>query len=241
MHHMPVKNYTDPEIVRVVKESVKIPVIAKTMAPWENCEEVSKKLETRGADAIATLGHIRLRALDIDPEEEKIVLQPIIQGISGSVFGPIGLASVARTAKTVKIPISGVTGIMSWRGIVKNILAGATTVQVCTVLYQDGYSCIGKMLDGLEDFMKRKGYKSILDFRGKILEDLVPPFAIPYAPPIETLVDEDICIGCGDCHKVCFYSAITMKDKVANVDRTKCDGCGLCISICPVQAISMKV
>jgi len=240
MHHMPVKNYTDSEVLRVVKESVKVPVIGKTMAPWEDCEDISKKLEAAGADAIATLGHIRLRALDIDAEEEKIVLQPTIQGLSGSVFGPNGLALVARTAKTVKIPISGVTGVMSWRGVVKNILAGATTVQVCTVLYQDGYEAIGKMLEGLENFMKQKGYKSILDFRGKILKDLISPISMPDEPSIKASVDEDVCNGCGDCHKVCFYSAIDMKDEVANIDMRKCDGCGLCVSICPVQAISMR-
>ncbi len=240
MHHMPINNYTDPEIVRAVKESVKVPVIGKTMAPWENCEEISKKLEAAGADAIATLGHVRLRGLDIDPEEEKIVLQPVLQGVSGPLFGPMGLALVARTAKAVKIPISGVTGVMSWRGIVKNILAGATTVQVCTVLYQDGYGCIGKMLDGLEDFMKRKGYESIHHFRGKILKDLVSPIEIPDEPPIRTSVDADVCNGCGDCREVCFYTAIDIKDKMANIDMTKCAGCGLCVSICPVQAISIR-
>jgi dihydroorotate dehydrogenase (fumarate) len=240
MHHMPVSNYTDPEVLRAVKESVKIPVIGKTMAPWENAVEVAKKLEAAGADAIATLGHIRLRGLEIDPEEEKIPLQPMIQGISGSVFGSIGLALVAQTAMTVKIPISGVTGVMSWHGVVKNILAGATTVQVCTVLYQDGYGAIRKMLKGLEGFMKRKGYKSIHDFRGKILKDLVSPLAIPDEPPIKAFIDKEVCIGCKSCHEVCFYSAIEMKKKLAEIDVIKCDGCGLCVSICPVTAIAMK-
>jgi len=240
MHHMPVNNYTDPEVLKAVKESVKIPVIGKTMAPWENAVDTAKKLEAAGASAIATLGHIRLRGLEIHPEEEKIILQPQYQGISGSVFGPIGLALVAQTAMTVKIPVSGVSGVASWRGVVKNILAGATTVQVCTVLYQEGYGVIGEMLKGLESFMKRKGYKSIHDFRGKILKDLVSPIAIPDEPPIKAKVDEKECIGCKQCSKVCFYSAIQMKKDLAKIDTATCDGCGLCVSICPAEAISMK-
>lgn len=239
MHHMPVDNYTDPEIVAAVKGSVRVPVIGKTMAPWESCEEISKKLEAAGADAIATLGHIRLRGLDIDPEEEKIVLQPVLQGVSGPAFGPMGLALVARTAKSVEIPISGVTGVMSWRGVVKNILAGATTVQVCTILYQEGYGSIRKMLDGLEEFMRRKGYKSIDAFRGKILEDIVSPAEIPDEPPFKNSVDAELCTGCGDCREVCFYSAVSMEDKLANIDLAKCEGCGVCVSICPVGAISI--
>jgi dihydroorotate dehydrogenase/NAD-dependent dihydropyrimidine dehydrogenase PreA subunit len=240
MHHMPVSNYTDPEVMRTVKQSVKIPVIGKTMAPWENTVEIAKKLEAAGADAIATMGHVRLRGIEIDPEEEKIPMQPVFQGVSGPVFGPIGLALVVQTAMSVKIPVSGVSGVMSWRGVVKNILAGATTVQVCTMLYQDGYGSIGKMLQGLEDFMKRKGYKSILDFRGKVLKSIVSPIDIPDKPPIKAAVNEDTCIGCGDCSEVCFYSAIGITDKLARIDKMKCDGCGLCVSICPVKAIAMK-
>jgi dihydropyrimidine dehydrogenase (NAD+) subunit PreA len=240
MHHMPVNNYTDPEVLKAVKESVKIPVIGKTMAPWENAAEVAKKLEAMGADAITTLGHIRLRGLEIDPEEEKICLQPIIHGISGSVFAPIGLALVAQTAMTVKIPVSGVTGVMSWRGVVKNILAGATTVQVCTVLYQDGYKAITNMIKGLEGFMKQKGYKNTNDFRGKILKDITSPIGIPDEPPIKAFVDKEECTGCGSCREVCFYSAIEMERKKAGIDVEKCDGCGLCVSICPVQAIAMQ-
>jgi len=240
MHHMPVNNFTDPEVLRTVRESVKIPVIAKTMAPWENAADTAKKLEAAGASAIATLGHIRLRGLDIHPEEERIVLQPQFQGISGSVFGPIGLALVAQTASTVKIPVSGVSGVASWRGVVKNILAGATTVQVCTVLYQEGYGAIGEMLTGLENFMKRKGYQSIHDFRGKILKDLASPISIPDEPPIKAKVDKEACIGCKDCSKVCFYDAIKMEEGLAKIDQAACDGCGLCVSICPSDAISMK-
>jgi len=140
---------------------------------------------------------------------------------------------------SVKIPISGVSGVMSWRGVVKNILAGATTVQVCTMLYQDGYRSIGKMVQGLEDFMKRKGYKSIYDFRGKILKTILSPIDVPAEPPIKAAVDEERCIGCGNCSDVCFYSAIGMKEDLASINQMKCDGCGLCMSICPVKAIAM--
>jgi len=111
---------------------------------------------------------------------------------------------------------------------------------VCTVLYQEGYGAIGKMIKGLESFMKRKGYKSIHDFRGKILKDLVSPIGIPDEPPVKASVDQEECIGCGSCREVCFYSAVTMEKDLANIDVMKCDGCGLCVSICPVQAISMR-
>jgi dihydroorotate dehydrogenase/NAD-dependent dihydropyrimidine dehydrogenase PreA subunit len=240
MHHMPVNNYTDPQVLKTVKESVKIPVIGKTMAPWENPAEQVTKLEAAGADAIATMGHIRFRGLDVDPEEEKIPLAPIFLGVTGPIYGPLALAILAQTCQVAKVPVSGVSGLMSWRSAVKNILLGATTVQVCTAIYQDGYGSITKMVQGLEDFMKRKDYKSIEDFRGKVLKTMVPPTVLPDEPPIKAAVDEEKCIGCGQCAEVCMYSAVGLKEDLASIDQMKCDGCGLCVSICPVKAIAMQ-
>lgn len=55
--------------------------------------------------------------------------------------------------------------------------------------------------------------------------------------PDNPVIDEDKCIKCGLCERVCPYFALKLKEKV-NVDTTKCFGCGLCESKCPVDAIS---
>ena len=56
----------------------------------------------------------------------------------------------------------------------------------------------------------------------------------------EAVVDEDLCISCGDCIDRCPVEAIQMDD-VAGVDRDKCLGCGLCASICTEEAIKLHV
>lgn len=52
------------------------------------------------------------------------------------------------------------------------------------------------------------------------------------------LVDDDLCIGCGECEAVCQFNAITL-GQVAVIDRVVCAGCGVCIRICPEGAISL--
>ena len=51
------------------------------------------------------------------------------------------------------------------------------------------------------------------------------------------LVEEDVCIGCGECQKCCAHDALILCNNKMHVDQDKCAGCGSCISICPVTAL----
>ena len=70
---------------------------------------------------------------------------------------------------------------------------------------------------------------------------------------ITAVVDEELCRGCGKCEEVCEYSAITLEEKLlevepfirakmllARVNEVVCKGCGSCSSTCPTGAIKMK-
>lgn len=45
------------------------------------------------------------------------------------------------------------------------------------------------------------------------------------------------CLGCGDCKAVCPENAITVKDRLAQVDPDRCISCGACITACPKKII----
>ena len=54
-------------------------------------------------------------------------------------------------------------------------------------------------------------------------------------------VNEELCMGCHRCEKLCFYEAIKLdENEIAKVDDLKCKGCGVCISSCPARAIDLK-
>ena len=54
-------------------------------------------------------------------------------------------------------------------------------------------------------------------------------------------VDEELCMGCYRCEKLCTYEAIKINDiGIAEVNELKCKGCGVCISSCPARAIDLK-
>ncbi len=60
------------------------------------------------------------------------------------------------------------TGIHDSSSLIKQLLVGATAVQVVSTLYKNGSGQINTLLDGLEKWMEEKSYNSIEDFRGKL-------------------------------------------------------------------------
>ena len=50
------------------------------------------------------------------------------------------------------------------------------------------------------------------------------------------VVDEDLCLACGDCLERCQFNALKV-DAVCEVDSAFCVGCGLCVPVCPEKAL----
>jgi dihydroorotate dehydrogenase (fumarate) len=56
-------------------------------------------------------------------------------------------------------------------GVVKQLLAGARAVQVCSALFLKGMERIKIMLEELTAWMDRHGYQRIEEFRGKMCQE----------------------------------------------------------------------
>ena len=50
-------------------------------------------------------------------------------------------------------------------------------------------------------------------------------------------VNQENCIGCQMCTRVCAHEGITVTDKKASINHEKCVGCGRCIGVCPKDAV----
>ena len=230
----PAVKHTDPMIVKAVKDVAKVPVICKLMAINDDPEIVGPQVELAGADAITGLGTFGFRALEIDVENERPYLGTY-HGLGGSWLRAVSLAYVAKLAGKVSVPLSGVTGVQSWEDAIKYMLVGASTVQVCGAIYARGYKVLTEIAEGIDAYMKEKGYASIEDFRGKALKNMS---SVEYAPPIKAKVDREKCTGCKRCLDICLFDGITEKDGKPFINDS-CDGCGVCWSFCPNKAIEM--
>jgi dihydroorotate dehydrogenase (fumarate) len=80
----------------------------------------------------------------------------------------MSLRWIAIMANRVSCDLSASTGIHNSDAVIKQLLAGAKTVQLCSTLYKNGNDQIGLMLKELEKWMHEKDYKTIDEFRGKM-------------------------------------------------------------------------
>lgn len=58
--------------------------------------------------------------------------------------------------------------------------------------------------------------------------------------PILAAVDNELCIGCRLCEKVCSFGAVEIVERKANVNEALCTGCGVCAAACPTAAMQIK-
>jgi electron transport complex protein RnfB len=55
-----------------------------------------------------------------------------------------------------------------------------------------------------------------------------------------SVVESELCIGCGDCIERCPFGALSLRERVCVVENLRCMGCGLCAAACPTGAIRLE-
>jgi len=152
------------DIIKHVKSRIRIPVIMKISHYFTNLITFVDKLKAYGADAVTIFN--RFYEPDIDIERMTV-------GVASVFSMPTDLRTTLRwtgilAGKDPQLQLSASTGVHSGEAVVKLLLAGATTVQLCSVLYESGLSVIQTMNHFLSSWMDSKSFKTVEDFRGKL-------------------------------------------------------------------------
>ncbi len=62
----------------------------------------------------------------------------------------------------------------------------------------------------------------------------------PFSVSIDVFIDENNCVGCGDCLDACFYDAIILPEKsLYTINKELCIECGKCMERCPDDAFAI--
>ena len=234
-------------IVEWVKEVAKIPVITKLTPNISDITRPARAARAGGSDAISLINTIQsVIGVDLDT----FVPSPNVDGKStnggycGPAVKPIALNMLKNCAqdKQVGIPISGIGGVENWRDAAEFILLGATSVQVCTAVMHFGFGIIRDLKTGLERYMDEKGFKTIEDFRGKALPNILHWEDLNLKYKVVADINKDKCIGCQLCYTACedgAHQAISLSsdptDRKPTIIEENCVGCNLCSIVCPVE------
>lgn len=138
------------------------------MAHFDQMAEILNKFPLTYVNSINSIGN----GLYIDSESDQVVIRPKegFGGIGGEYVKPTALANVRAFATRLKpeIKIIGTGGILTGQDAYEHLLCGATMLQIGTQLQKEGPAIFERIAQELEAIMKKKGYKSIADFRGKV-------------------------------------------------------------------------
>ena len=152
------------EIISSVAGMVSIPVALKMSSYSASLANLIRRIAWTNKVAGFVLFN-RYYSPDIDVERMEIksadVLSTPVEGCGplrwmALMYGQTGKDLVAST------------GVHDGEGLIKQLLAGATAVQVVSTLYKNGFARIPAMLQGLDEWMTKNSFSNLAQFRGRL-------------------------------------------------------------------------
>ena len=152
------------DIIKSIKKDTTKPLFVKVGLGKSDIIEVAKIAESAGADGITAIN--TLRAMKIDIETRCPVLENKIGGLSGRAIKPLGVRCVYELSKSLRIPIIGCGGIMTYEDVVEYMMAGASAIQIGSLIGLKGIYSIGKIIRGLRSYLEAANISEVKEIIG---------------------------------------------------------------------------
>ncbi len=223
------------DVLKQVKNAVKIPVSIKLSLQLSNPARTALKLQEAGADGVIMFN--RMTGIDIDIEQQRPILHGGVAGHGGPWVIQSNLRWLIEAAKHLTIPVSASGGVTRWEDVIKYLLAGASTVQIGTLIYLKGFQVVQEILQGIENYLEKENVSSLAALRGRAVQNFLSLDAADRSKKYVARVNDSECTHCRRCAPVCIYGALSFKGEVPEIDPALCDGCGLCSQVCPKRNV----
>jgi len=175
------------DILKKLKERMKIPVIVKLSPFYANPLNVVKKFDDAGADAVVLFNKLFQPEINIDLEKHNTPLN-----FSNQEDNKLSLRFAGLLHKNISADICANTGIHNGNDLIAMILAGADCVQIVSTVYENGAGRITEILSDIKEWMIKHNYRSLDDFRGKLSDyQLNDPFIYRRAQYVDILMNSE--------------------------------------------------
>jgi len=151
------------DILARVKDAVTVPVAVKLSPYLSSTAEIASRLDEAGADGLVLFN--RFPQPEIDPETLTVV--PAVT-LSTAEESRLPRAWIAVLRGRLHASLAATTGVESATDLIKYLLAGADVVMTASALLRHGPEHAGVLLDGLCEWMGRKGFTSVDEVRGML-------------------------------------------------------------------------
>lgn len=149
------------EIVERVRAAVTVPVAVKVSPHYSSISEMAQRFAGAGASGLVLFS--RFLHPDIDAESLQVV--PGI-GLSSASEARLPRTWIALLRGRVNASLAATTGVDGPEDVAKYLLAGADVVMVASALLRHGLGQVATLLEGVEEWMARKGFGDLAEVRG---------------------------------------------------------------------------
>lgn len=152
------------DLAEKLVKRLRIPVVMKISFRFSNILNIVNEFYSRGIKGVVMFN--RFYEPDIDVNKLEVVPASVFSTREEMryVLRWIGMTS----AQGLKIDISASTGVTCGEDVIKYLLVGADTVQVCSVFYQKGMPFLKDINSEISKWMTRHNFDDIREFRGML-------------------------------------------------------------------------
>jgi dihydroorotate dehydrogenase (fumarate) len=175
------------QIVRSVKKAINIPVSVKLSPYYTNTLNFIKKLDEAGVDGFVLFNRFFQPEIDIDTESFYFPWE-----LTQERDRHLSLRYTGLLYGNIEGSICASRGIYSAEDIIRVLLSGADAIQTVSAIYKNQPSVVTTMLKELNDWMDKKSYKTLSDFRGKLSrKNLKDPYMYQRAQYVDILMKSE--------------------------------------------------
>jgi dihydroorotate dehydrogenase (NAD+) catalytic subunit len=156
---------TSARVTETVVKNTDKPVIVKLSPNVTDIKAVAKAVEGAGAHALSLINTLTGMAIDVESRRPK--LANIVGGLSGPAIKPIALYMVYQVARTVKIPVIGMGGIMDYRDAIEFLMVGARAVEIGTANFVNPRVTL-EVIEGIRNYCVENGIRQIGEIVGSL-------------------------------------------------------------------------
>ena len=152
-------------IVKTVRRLTKRLLSVKLTPHYARIEPVARTAVDAGADALTLTN--TLVGMCIDADKRKPLLGNVTGGYSGPPLKPVALAKVWQASQAVDVPIWASGGIVNGVDCIEFLLAGASALQLGSVLFVDPFAP-DRILNEMLDYCEKHGVERFSDLIGQL-------------------------------------------------------------------------
>ncbi len=153
------------DVARAVTAGVDIPVALKVGPYFSALAGTLVELSRTAIDGLVLFN--RPFPLDFDLDDMAPAPEVIY---SAPAETHLPLRWISLLSGRVFCDLAASTGVHDGAAVIKQLLAGASAVQVCSALYEHGVDYLSTMVGEIGEWMAAKGYERIAQFRGALAQ-----------------------------------------------------------------------